>query len=206
VGTSKRTVRGERRRAAILDAAVPLLADNGYRGTSLASIAEAADLTQQGVLHHFGSKEELLLALIEERDRQDGRRLSALLDEEGLALLDVLEELVKANQEAHEDVRLFTTLVAEGTSARHPAHEYFVGRYARIRRRVLRSLRDGQEAGEIRSDVDLAALVPAIVAVMDGLQIQWLLDPEIDMAASFDSFVRALRGQLAEPSTPSRDG
>jgi AcrR family transcriptional regulator len=173
-----------------------LLADNGYRGASLASIAAAADLTQQGVLHYFRSKEELLLALIQERDRHDGKRLSALVTEEGLALLDVLEELVRHNQESREDVRLFSTLVAEGASAEHPAHDYFVERYQRIRGRVLRSLREGQEVGEIDGDVDLDALVPAIVGVMDGLQIQWLLDPEIDMSAGFEALMRLLRAQL----------
>jgi AcrR family transcriptional regulator len=192
----QKTPRGEARRKAILQAAIPLLADNGYRGASLASIAAAADLTQQGVLHYFRSKEELLLALIQERDRQDGKRLSALVTEEGLALLDVLEELVRHNQESREDVRLFSTLVAEGASVEHPAHDYFVERYQRIRGRVLRSLREGQEVGEIDPDVDLNALVPAIVGAMDGLQIQWLLDPEIDMSAGFEALMRLLRAQL----------
>jgi hypothetical protein len=32
---------------------------------------------------------------------------------------------------------------------------------------------------------------------MDGLQIQWLLDPEIDMVASFDVFAKLVRDQLA---------
>jgi hypothetical protein len=59
--------------------------------------------------------------------------------------------------------------------------------------------REGQSAGEIREDVDLEALVPVIIAAMDGLQIQWL----IDMAASFTSFVELLRRQLAAAGEPS---
>jgi AcrR family transcriptional regulator len=195
------TPRGERSKAAILEAAIPLLADNGYRGASLASIASAANLTQQGVLHYFGSKEALLLALIEYRDNQDGRRLSGLVGQEGLELLDVLEALVEHNQTTRDQVRLFSTLVSEATSSQHPAHDYFVERYRRIRARILRSLREGQATGEIREDIDLEALVPVIISAMDGLQIQWLLDPDVDMAGSFTAFVQLLRHELATQST-----
>ena len=70
------TPRGERSKETILEAALPLFARQGYRGASLASIASAAGLTQPGLLHHFPSKEELLLGLLDWRDRDDGKRLS----------------------------------------------------------------------------------------------------------------------------------
>jgi AcrR family transcriptional regulator len=191
------TPRGERSKETILEAALPLFAQQGYRGASLASIASAAGLTQPGLLHHFPSKEELLLGLLDWRDHNDGKRFSSLPDGAGLGYLDRLEDLVAHNTTAPELVRLFTTLVGEGTSPEHPAHEYFVERYQRIRARALRTLREGQSSGEIREDVDLEVVVPVLFAVMDGLQIQWLLDPSIDMTASFDAFARMVRDQLA---------
>jgi AcrR family transcriptional regulator len=191
------TPRGERSKETILEAALPLFARQGYRGASLASIASAAGLTQPGLLHHFPSKEELLLGLLDWRDRDDGKRLSGLRDGDGLAYLERLEDLVAHNMTAPELVALFTTLVGEGTSPEHPAHAYFVERYRRIRARAIRSLREGQLAGEVRNDADLEVIVPLLFAVMDGLQIQWLLDPEIDMVASFDVFAKLVRDQLA---------
>jgi AcrR family transcriptional regulator len=191
------TPRGERSKETILEAALPLFARQGYRGASLASIASAAGLTQPGLLHHFPSKEELLLGLLDWRDRDDGKRLSGLPDGDGLAYLERLEDLVAHNMTAPELVALFTTLVGEGTSPEHPAHDYFVERYRRIRARAIRSLREGQLAGEVRDDADLEVIVPLLFAVMDGLQIQWLLDPEIDMVASFDVFAKLVRDQLA---------
>ena len=179
------TPRGERSKETILEAALPLFARQGYRGASLASIASAAGLTQPGLLHHFPSKEELLLGLLDWRDRDDGKRLSGLPDGDGLAYLERLEDLVAHNMTAPELVALFTTLVGEGTSPEHPAHDYFVERYRRIRARAIRSLREGQLAGEVRDDADLEVIVPLLFAVMDGLQIQWLLrDPGLDMAAA----------------------
>lgn len=186
------TARGEVRRASILAAAALLFADQGYRGTSLASIAASVDMTQPGVLHHFPSKESMLLALLDERYHVDGRRLAGGLTDEGLQLLRALAGIVEHNQNSREDVKLFTVLVAESISAEHPAHGHFVERYRKVRRRMGRVLRVGQASGEIRQDVDLKLLVPIIVAVMDGLQNQWLLDPEIDMLASFELFAQLL--------------
>jgi AcrR family transcriptional regulator len=200
--TTNQTSRGKRSRAAILSAAVSLLSEDGYRGASLASIAAAVNLTQQGVLHHFPSKERLLLALLDEKYHEDGRRLEASLEHDGLGVLRALQSLVAHNQQQPEVVRLFSALVAESLSSRHPAHDYFVQRYRKVRARMLRSLKVGQQAGAIRSDVDLERLVPVIVAVMDGLQVQWLLDPEVDMLASFAVFSDLLSQAVCSPSTP----
>jgi AcrR family transcriptional regulator len=190
--TTSRTSRGKRSREAILAAAVSQLSEDGYRGASLASIAAAVNLTQQGVLHYFPSKERLLLALLDEKYHEDGRRLEASLEQEGLGMLHALESLVQHNQQQPEMVRLFAALVAESLSSRHPAHHYFVQRYRKVRARMLRSVRVGQQTGQIRADIDLERLVPVIAAVMDGLQVQWLLDPEVDMLASFALFASLL--------------
>jgi AcrR family transcriptional regulator len=193
-----RTTRGQRSRDAILAAAVGQLAEDGYRGASLASIAAAVNMSQQGVLHHFPSKERLLLALLEEKYHEDGRRLESSLDQEGLGMLRALQSLVEHNQSQPEMVRLFCALVAESLSARHPAHDYFLQRYAKIRARMERSLREGQAAGTVRADADVERLVPLVVAVMDGLQIQWLLDPtSVDMVSAFALFAELLTRMLA---------
>ena len=69
---------------------------------------------------------------------------------------------------------------------------------------MARDLRAGQASGEIRDDIDLRLLVQIIVAVMDGLQNQWLLDDDVDMLAGFQLFhdllVTALGGDAA-PAT-----
>jgi AcrR family transcriptional regulator len=185
-----------------MSAAVPLLARQGYRGASLAAIAAAAEMSQPGVLHHFPSKERLLLAVLEERDRDNAQRVADALTRAGLDPVAALESLVEHNQTTPQLVRLFTVLVAEGVAEDHPAHQHFVDRYQTIRRRLLGRLRQAQVAGEIREDVDLEALVPVILAVMDGLQIQWLLDQRVDMAASFRAFAALLRGGIGQRPPP----
>jgi AcrR family transcriptional regulator len=189
---------GRDSRAAILQAARTLYATNGSRGTSLASIANAAGLSQPGLLHHFPSKSALLLAVLAERDREDGELSSAHLVGDGLDILGALASLVEHNQGQPEIVRLFSVLLGESLSEAHPAHSQFATRYQRIRSRILRKLRRAEARKQIRDGVDLEALSPVIVAVMDGLQYQWLLDDSVDMTRSFQVFCDLLvRGLTA---------
>jgi AcrR family transcriptional regulator len=62
---------GRARRTRILHIAMEEFAENGYRGASLARIAERAELSQPGLLHHFHTKEELLAATLDLRDEMD---------------------------------------------------------------------------------------------------------------------------------------
>ena len=201
-GGSATTRKGADRRAAIIAAAAGLFAEEGYRGASLASVASKAGLTQPGLLHYFPSKEALLLAVCEDRYHLDGRRLLGRVRDEGLPLLEALLDIVEHNQQSVDAVKLFAVLAAESISEDHPAHHHFTIRYAKVRARFERILRDAQDAGKIRPDVDLTLLAPVIVAVMDGLQTQWLLDPQVDMAASFELF-STLLGTALTPSEPT---
>ncbi len=178
-------MRGEGSRAAIIEAAEALFASQGFRGASLASVAEQAGLSQPGLLHHFPSKVALLLAVLENRDLEDGKVSSARLSRRGIGILGALENLVEYNQGRPEIVRLFSVLLGEGLADTHPAHDYMVSRYERIRARILRNLSQAEECGEILPGSDLKALSAVVVAVMDGLQFQWLLDPELDMVRCY---------------------
>lgn len=201
--TPASTRKGEDRRAAILSAAAQLFAQQGYRGASLDSVAAAVGLTRPGLLHHFPSKEAMLLALLEDRYHVDGRRLTGGLTDDGLPLLAALQRIVEHNQQSAEAVKLFTVLVAESIFVGHPGHDHFERRYARIRRRLERVLQEEQSRGEIRGDVDLTLLVPVIVAVMDGLQTQWLLDDQrVDMVASFALFCRLVTSAISVDPGP----
>src|SRR5690349_2770289 len=91
------TPRGERTRTAIMNAAVALFARHGYRGAPLAAVADAVELTQPGLLHHFPSKEHLLMAVLEERDRDGIRRLREGWQGGGRSALRNLETLVGYN-------------------------------------------------------------------------------------------------------------
>ena len=108
--------------------------------------------------------------------------------------LEVLLELCRQNEERPGIVRLFTILAAESVDDDHPAHDWFLARY-RDRRRILAArLADEQREGRVDADLDPEATASQILAMFDGLQIQWLLDPGgVDMVAVFEDFLARLR-------------
>jgi AcrR family transcriptional regulator len=184
--------KGRERREAILAAADDLFAVQGFRGASLAAIAARVGLSEAGVLHHFPSKEHLLLELLDLRHERDGERIERMVAEHP-GILDTLLALCRDNQRSPGLVRLFTILAAESVDADHPAHGWTVERYAALRAGLAERLREEQRAGRLSADVDPALVAPQILAMFDGLQLQWLLAPdEVDMSAVFGDFLARL--------------
>jgi AcrR family transcriptional regulator len=186
---TKRRTQAERTRASrekIIQAAIEFFAQQGFRGAKMADIAKAANLTGPGLLHHFPSKTHLLMEVLKERDRIDSERMRATLQKNGNHFLEAGIELVEHNETVPGLVQLFNLLVAESISPDHPAHEFFTKRYQREREQMIQRIEQAQQAGEVRSDIPAEMLVVLIFAMMDGLQVQWLLEPgKISMSGVF---------------------
>jgi AcrR family transcriptional regulator len=182
-------VRSGERRAEIVRAALEVIAERGYRGASLAAVAERVGLTQQGLLHHFPTKEALLVAVLKERDQWDAVPATQWR-------VDLLASLVEYNAMRPGIVQTFSALLGESVTEGHPAREYFTDRYRRVRENMAGVLR--AEYGErLPNGLTPERTAPLLVAVMDGLQYQWLLDPEsVDMPGAFRDFL-ALLGETA---------
>ncbi|MFC9995206.1 TetR/AcrR family transcriptional regulator [Nocardia sp. NPDC127526] len=194
----QRRRRGDDRREQIIDEALKTFADNGYRSASIAEIAERCGLSQPGLLHYFPNKAALLSAVLDYRDRLDYTRLGFDQDLRGTALLERLIQLVEHNMHVPGLVRLFTVVTSEAVTADHPAHEWVVDRYRNLQAHFVKALEAGIADGEFRSDIDTRAIARQIVAMMDGLQLQWLLDPEgVDMGALFREFIEELSAHIA---------
>jgi len=180
-------------------------AARGYNNASLAEIADRAGLTQAGVLHYFRSKALLLTSVLELRDQTDIEQLGPDRPR-GLAFLRHLVDTVRRNAEREGIVRLYTVLSAESVTDDHPAQEYFRARYDGLRSMVADALSEACELGEVRADLDVETVASAVIAVMDGLQVQWLLAPDsVDMAAATERVISALLADLAARG-PSGDG
>lgn len=160
----------------------------------MADIAKAAELTEPGLLHHFPSKTHLLMEVLKERDRIDSERMRATLQKNGNHFLEAGTEVVEHNETVPGLVQLFTLLVAESISHEHPAHDFFIQRYQRERDFMVKAIAQAQQANEVRSDIPAETLGVLIFAIMDGLQVQWLLEPEkINMSEVFRVLLDLLR-------------
>ncbi|GAA4169545.1 TetR/AcrR family transcriptional regulator [Gryllotalpicola koreensis] len=182
----------EQKRREILDAALEVFAVAGYRSGSLRSVAQRVGMSEAGLLHHFHNKTALLAAALERRDDQTRKRF----DFDGLRgreLVTALIELVEYNASVPGVVELFTVLSAEATHPEHPAHEYFRERYSNLRQTLIDTFAELQADGELRQGVDPAAAARGVIALMDGLQVQWLYrDDELDMAADLRRYFDSL--------------
>ncbi|HKS98184.1 MAG TPA: TetR/AcrR family transcriptional regulator [Rugosimonospora sp.] len=189
------------RRAAIARAALDSFAEHGYERASLRDIARRAGLTHAGLLHHFRDKDELLAAALTERDAQDVRR-STEAAAAGLSGAERLTQALRHNLESPELVRTWAVLSAAASSPEHPAHAYFTCRYAQVREAAAAELRDAT-AGQPGTAVDAQTAATLILAVLDGLQLQWLLDPHLDIVAVAARFAALLLPESAQPRATS---
>ncbi|MFJ9906264.1 TetR/AcrR family transcriptional regulator [Streptomyces sp. NPDC101152] len=178
-------VRSEERRAEIVRAALEVIAERGYRGASLAAVAERVGLTQQGLLHYFPTKEALLVAVLEERDQWDAVPAAQWR-------VDLLVSLVEYNAMRPGIIQTFSALLGESVTEGHPARAYFTERYRRVRAGMASVLRTAY-GDRLPNGLTPERTAPLLIAVMDGLQYQWLLDPEsVDMPGAFRDFLALL--------------
>lgn len=172
---------GRARREQILERASEFFAANGFGATSMREIASACGLTPAGLSHHFPDKATLLLALIKQREQQQ------LTDFEGSHWTDWARSVERQNWANRSMTQLFAMLSAEAIEADHPAHEYFVQRYRVLRERFAQFVCT-QRGGDAVSDADRTT-AQVLIAMWDGLQLQAMLDPEVDMQAAFDAAI-----------------
>jgi AcrR family transcriptional regulator len=150
------------------------------------------------LLHHFGSKEKLLEAVVRHRTEQDHALTEEIMGDGGLAVFDRLHLLAEHNAKRPGLSQLFTVLVAENLLPEHPANAFFVERYRTLRAAVVSALEAGRARGEIRRDADLEAASRRLVAALDGLQTQWLLDPdEVDLVEGYRELAQSMRQELS---------
>jgi len=100
------------RRDAIIRAALEIFGEFGFNGSSLKQVAEAVDISEAGILHHFGTKANLLTEVL--RSRDDLSEVFLPSDgSNGIAFVAGWLDLVEYNSNHPGHVELFTTLAAE---------------------------------------------------------------------------------------------
>ncbi|WP_420369273.1 TetR/AcrR family transcriptional regulator [Curtobacterium sp. L1-20] len=166
--------KGAERRAQILDEMIRMVADHGVDASSLRSVADALGITHAALRHYFPSRDELLLAVYREhevREQSAPERMKSAIGD--------MRDSASRNRDVPGLVQLYTTLAADAVQEGHPAtREFMRERFTRLRADLAALIEADQASGRIRGDLDPVDLASLSIAASDGLQVQWLLDPD----------------------------
>lgn len=185
--------RGLATRDQIVIAAREVMVERGFHGATMVAIAERAGLTRAGVLHHFESKEHLLAAAMESRYAENRLWFRSQI-EAGAGILDIFVELMERQIRRPEAATLLLVLASASTDADHPAHDWYHTRYTFFREATPEHIRDEQARGLIRTDLDPLLTGIQLVALMEGLLLQWLNEQDaFDPVAAMRAFTDMLR-------------
>nr|WP_274637059.1 TetR/AcrR family transcriptional regulator [Microbacterium bovistercoris] len=192
--------KGVAKREEILDTALEVIAREGYAGASVQKLAAAVQLSPAGLLHYFGTKDELFTEILRKRDELDFATYRAEADVDPAR---VFLRVMRHNAEVPGLVELYTRLHAQASDPDHPAHCFFAERRASMRALFGDIIEADARAGRYPADLDTASVGLLITAAADGLQTLWLQDPTIDMAAELERLLSALGILPHERSTTS---
>ncbi len=175
--------------APLLDAVLEEASVRAIGPDSLAAVAARARITEKDILEEYPDIRVLLIKALQRRDELGAAHIAAG-PRDGRSLLLGFLETARVNTATPGAVELFATLSAAATSADHPGHEYFRSRYSALRHLLVDALRELEEEGELVRGADPQEIATQTIALLDGLQVQWLLDRGVlDMPALVRSFL-----------------
>ncbi|WP_369745978.1 TetR/AcrR family transcriptional regulator [Paenarthrobacter sp. AMU7] len=186
--------KGAERREQIIQTAADVFATEGFEGTALKRVAELVGVKEATLFHYFKGKQELLTAVLAERDR----RSLAVGGDIGVGL-DLMAPIAERNEREPGLTTLYAVASATANDPHHDSHGYFKERYETVVRDIAADIERRQATGKVRSDVNSVMLARLTVAAFDGLQLQWLYDKNVDMADG----LRQLIEVLLAPSHPT---
>lgn len=186
----------------LLRAAAELIAERGYEKTTLAAIGQRAGYSHGLVTRRFGSKDGLLLALLQKMvsEWMEQDILPVFRERSGVDSLHALVGGIRRSVE-HDPaaMRALYTLMFEALKP-EPAvlHDRMESIHRNQRAWLAEAIARGIADGTVRAAVEATATSHLVVSVLRGAAYQWLLDPTFDL----DATLAALESHLDETLRP----
>ncbi len=186
----------EKRKAQILKAALTSFARKGYHQTTMDDIVQEAGLSKGGVYWHFNSKKELFLELFQ----------SLLGDTEAMMLASV-SSAASAREKLDATLQMLTVFGAAdefkeiiplmidvwAQNIQDPEiNEAAISIYNQFRRPMVQLLEQGIASGEFKP-INTVAYASIIIAIYDGLMVQWIIDPSL---VDWDAITATIKNTL----------
>lgn len=205
IGRLQGYVNGRATKHAIVARAAESFAQQGFYGASMRAIARSAGVDHSTLLHHFRTKEALLIAVLE---WQDAQHLPPEMPMNASAetLADGFTTVAERNQSSPGLVRLLSVVSAEAGAPDHPARVLLQQRHKVLVDIIATVIARQREAGVVADDgLTPSQRAAVIVATWEGLQVYDALNPgELDVPELVGRAVREAFGIVRD--TPSQGG
>ncbi|MGQ4659377.1 TetR family transcriptional regulator C-terminal domain-containing protein [Lysobacter sp. F6437] len=162
------TSKGAATREAILDHAYAIACSAGLEGLSIGALAHAVGMSKSGVFAHFGSREELQLAVLEDAAQRFVAHVfhPALRQPRGLARLrKIIEQWFDWVRHEDDGGCLFLAAVSEYDDRPGPQRDQLLQQDRQWRQALAHAVSLAIDAGELRADTDVEQLVFEIYAL-----------------------------------------
>ena len=202
--TDKRRIRGDRTRQAILSRAGQLASAEGLQEVSLQRLAGELGISKSGLFAHFGSKEELQLATVEEAARVFAQEVlkPGLSVPRGLGRLWALcnAHLSYQERKVFAGGCFFEAASVEFDSRPGPVRDAVVEKVRYWSGSLARATREAQAAGDVNPDIDPEQLAWELGSLLSSANRSHVIDGG---SLAFDRARRAIRDRLQRAATSS---
>jgi AcrR family transcriptional regulator len=162
--------KGEQTRQAILDAAVEIALREGLEGLTIGALADRLEMSKSGVFAHFGSRDELQIALIRDYARRflDEVFFPAIREPRGLPRLKAMFDLWLSRCQRLEIASgcLFVSGAVEFDDREGPVRDVFVAIVHAWQQEMAKAARQAIDMGQLRADTDIEQLTFEIYGLM----------------------------------------
>jgi TetR/AcrR family fatty acid metabolism transcriptional regulator len=163
-------------RSAILNAALTIFVTRGYHDTKVSEIATQAGVAEGTLYNYFVSKEELLLALFDEKWGgmvDDIKRKISRIDDPNDKLKTIFTTIVKLFKKDRELAEIFLVDVKQSSIF---LNSYTVNRVVEFIDMIEEVLKEGKRKGVYRKDLDTKVAKMVIFGAAQGIMLGWVLN------------------------------
>jgi AcrR family transcriptional regulator len=204
---AERATGAAEKRRLILDAAVRVFAQKGFHTSRVGDIAEEAGVAHGLLYHYFSSKDEVLETIFRENWTVLLERLHAVETSGEPAreqLRHVAAILLRTWRHQPDVVRVVVREIARAPEVRER-----IGELVKPIEAIQRIVERGQEAGELRADLDPELAATIFYGGIDELLTGWVLgqlpDGDDALAAAEHTLVELVRGGFAAELAPAAE-
>lgn len=191
---------GGGRWARSVDAAIELFRIKAFHSVTLELVAEQAALSLENVVQQFPTMDDLVLAVVQVWNMRRMEPILPIVQSRGA--VEFLRAIVSANAVDPALMRLLSATVNIAATPDHPMAPLLQRQWIQFHALVQRALAQDVTVGREPETMEPARGAEQLIAIYEGLQLQSMLRPHMDVIEAYDRAVTRLRDGWSNTYTP----